>query len=1261
MKSQILKIAGVKSEKEFYKKYPTEKAFFKAHPEAKSIKKAQSGFNTDANNNGIPDYLELNPPTSNQAFGPQNQWNFGSNMSSTPSFGAPSVQQMAGNTFQSSGDPFAMQNYGQQWGQQNPLPSNNPNSQFSNGVFGSGSTGGSSKGGGFNMQGFGNVFSGAVEGFQQINAEKELTKKLETWANVSDVVKKAGISNAYAEKPKRQWFRPDDKRFINNASEKYNTQGRGTDILATQNGGGIGGNPTEVQNTYAPEHTLFDDLGYEPLQNDQQIKAFAGGGGFGQWWGQANSGLSGNNNTSFMSNVGQGSPFDSTVSGMFGNNGGSKVGGSLGSLFGPVGSLAGTMIGGYFDKEPGKQAFQQGRINANNDFLSRLDISNGIAGGLSSMGVGENGANLDGGWVSHDWQPQVIATFGEHKVKDLLKPPHDAEMLRAGGHLREYTAPSARAMETYENGGGITSYAMGGQLKTHWGGEARPIAQNPYLPGSGEIIMLDGASHDNDGIGISYGNAQNGMEVDAQIEAEGGEPIIELPSNDGSSTEAVVFGNIPFSKKVADATGDESLINLAKKYDGKTYKSIVANLGKQQNKANKTKLKAADLANTSDDNTQWGELDRKTAEMMHNGADSTLKNYADDIMKLAKLQNATQDVKKEVSYMKGKNISAEALGKGKIENDYDPITKDAEIENPYAKSGAFLRKAQNSTTVNKLGKHAFPSTGFGPIINNTTEDTTINPADYDTNAIKNIQDAMSKGKGAEWFGKEYGKEFGDKTLRNYRDYVLSNMMEQYPQSSYNTVGYDFDNNIKGDDVKKYVKEKFYKDGKFKLPNKFEADALGLTPEGYKYIGKDKQSAPATTTSSNTTNAPTSTDDANYVSKYGITPWQGNTSKGNKYGKKTASGFSAKQWDEIADKLGFKGKGNKEFQEFLMSDPRSAPLIKARHQNLYGKDPWVDPEHFGYGWAANELLLPNPAEVPADTTPTQPAKEYKKTETIPYERNKLIDIANMISPLFRNDQLPPLDPRQLAGEYMSIAQNQYEPVPLQQYTTELDPIYRISYQDTRDQNTADFRDVQRNLGYNPAALAGLLGKKYMANNAVNAEEFRTNQAIENQIYGGNRAKINQQNMANIQLRADQMNKQELAKSKTKETQQAAIASIADKYNQHDARNLEYNVYKNMFPQYGFDSSGRIHNQGPWFQPNIPQIYGNKATLKQVPVYGPDGKTIDHYELQPYNPNDTTTETTTAPYQTPGIVAAKKNGGKVTKNNKNSSIVKAYKNL
>jgi len=43
MKAQILKIAGVKNEKEFYKKFPTEEAFMKKH--GKAFKKAQAGIN----------------------------------------------------------------------------------------------------------------------------------------------------------------------------------------------------------------------------------------------------------------------------------------------------------------------------------------------------------------------------------------------------------------------------------------------------------------------------------------------------------------------------------------------------------------------------------------------------------------------------------------------------------------------------------------------------------------------------------------------------------------------------------------------------------------------------------------------------------------------------------------------------------------------------------------------------------------------------------------------------------------------------------------------------------------------------------------------------------------------------------------------------------------------------------------------------------------------------------------------------------------
>jgi hypothetical protein len=82
------------------------------------------------------------------------------------------------------------------------------------------------------------------------------------------------------------------------------------------------------------------------------------------------------------------------------------------------------------------------------------------------------------------------------------------------------------------------------------------------------------------------------------------------------------------------------------------------------------------------------------------------------------------------------------------------------------------------------------------------------------------------------------------------------------------------------------------------------------------------------------------------------------------------------------------------------------------------------------------------------------------------------------------------------------------------------------------------------------------------------------------------------------------------------------------------------------------------QGPGYNPVIPQIYGGKASIQQVPVY--KNGVLDHYEM--IEGDGTTTNTTTlAPYQTPPFVATGKNGGKVKKNYKNSSVVRAYKNL
>jgi hypothetical protein len=1233
MKSQILKHTGL-TEKQFYAKYKTQKDFENSK-EGKAFNKAQSsgamdkaqnfGNLNDKNNNGVPDFLEningMNAPRFGQTANYANTLGY----KSQPTY-LPKPPMPVDDNYTPMVEGYPRQTYTDAEIAKQNEQIIDPSTNLKN-----------KKGGMGAMDMFGKAvnFLGDINQLSRDSkAAEEQTKKLETWANVSDVVLRAKRSNDTVLRPQNQWVRPDDKRFIANTDQLYNTQGRGSDILTGQNGSFIGGNPTEIQNTYAPDNTLFDDLEYAPLQDEEQVKAYQTGGGFGDWFGKMNGALGGSATGGFMGNFGQSSPFSGMISGS-NNSAQGALWGKIGSAFGPGVGLLAEQVATAFDKNPGRQRNATNRMDFNNRLMGQVDGANNITTGIQGMGVAQDGTELpayeEGGYMNPEYNPQVITMFGDHTAADFADY---ARKYRAGGHLKEYTPPSERAMQTYENGGRMSSYAMGGQLQTHWGGEVNPIAYNPYLPGSGEIGMLSGASHDNGGIGISYTGgedgyqsmAANGANMGAQVEAETGEPIIEMAEGGsmGSNTSAVIFGNIPFSEKLAKATGDEDLIKLAEKYDGKTYKKIIADFAAPQKKAEQNKVKASEIANDADD-TKWGALDTKTAEMMELGGELTQKQYANYIMKFANLQNATQDVKKEQSYARGENISAEALGKGKIETDYDPITKDAELENPYPKSGAFLRKAQNSAT--------------------------INPADYDTNAIKNLQDAMMNmfkdnedyKNPTKWYGEEYGKELGPKTLRNYRDYTLLNMQKQYPQANYNTIGYDFNNNMSDEDFKKFTKEKFYKDGEFKLPNKFEAESLGLTPEGYKYIGKDKQ-VPATT-SSNTTGAPTSTNDKDYVSKYGITPWKGNTSKGNKYGKATASSFSAKQWDEVADKLGFKGKGNKEFQEFLLNNPESAPLIKARHQNLYGKDsPMID-EKLGYGWAADQLLLPKPAEIPADTTTKQTTEARKDTNVIPYQRNKLADFANMISPFFQNDNLPGIDPRQFAKEYMAMAQNTPYPVQAQQYAPELDPIYRVSYEDVMNQNTADFRDVERQLRNNPAALSALLANKYKANQATKAEEFRTNQAIEQQVFGGNRAKINQARGINLQLLADQRDKQLEGEAITNKINQEAVGSIADKYLQHEARNDEYRVKRNLFPNYRYGQTGNIYNQG-YTQLNIPQMYGNKASFIQVPKYGPDGKTITGYELKPYDDSET---------------KVAKNGKSIVKNAKNSSVVKAFKNL
>jgi hypothetical protein len=267
----------------------------------------------------------------------------------------------------------------------------------------------------------------------------------------------------------------------------------------------------------------------------------------------------------------------------------------------------------------------------------------------------------------------------------------------------------------------------------------------------------------------------------------------------------------------------------------------------------------------------------------------------------------------------------------------------------------------------------------------------------------------------------------------------------------------------------------------------------------------------------------------------------------------------------------------------------------------------------------------------------------------------MDIFNMALPYFRPSDQESLDYSQLYPEMYAMASNQLEPVPAQGYQPDLDIPYDISLQDTLNANQADYMSAQKTMGYNPAAQAQLNAQKYAANEKVLGEQFRLNQAQKAGVYGHNRELLNQAKITNLGIFDKQYERQAQALSNTKATTQAALNSITDKFAKNKLENRKLGVYENMY-NYRYDSKGRAINMNPLFQPNVPTV-GSR-----LPVFDKNGKVTGYQETEDTTDKkdkdnlddltaigeDTTTE-------------KKKYGGSALKNQKNSSLVRAFKNF
>lgn len=423
--------------------------------------------------------------------------------------------------------------------------------------------------------------------------------------------------------------------------------------------------------------------------------------------------------------------------------------------------------------------------------------------------------------------------------------------------------------------------------------------------------------------------------------------------------------------------------------------------------------------------------------------------------------------------------------------------------------------------------------------------------------------------------------------------------------------------------------------------------------------------------------------------YGLKIWEGNKTG---LGKKTASDFTLKEWNQIAKNYGFKGKGNKEFQKFLMSHPETSKIIKARHNILYGKNPETDPSLYdgllGKGYAATELLnIPKIETTPLkEEKKVESAKEENKFEIIKNKKNPWINIGyQTLKGFLDRPYEEELSPDQLMGEYYALSSNQVEPVQATPYTPQLRVPYDISYQDQLNEVTADQRAVQRMLGYNPAAQANVVAQAYGAKSKILADQFRANQAMKDQVYSGNIATLNDADLKNLAIYDQQYTRQEQAKSNTKAVAQAALSSIGDKLAKHKADVRTYNVYKTLFPQYGFDKSGKGRFEGGYADFNISQsqypFYNNPNyalvknsdgtfTYKLKEQLTKDDQVMANPKTpsmatNPINENNVVYEDDEYEYiaspikEREEMLPSKRTGGNIRKNYSQSSIVKAFK--
>ena len=884
-----------------------------------------------------------------------------------------------------------------------------------------------------------------------------------------------------------------------------------------------------------------------------------------------------------------------------------------------------------------QKAFKQGGVLGSNSYLvpraqGGFNMSGASYGGGAGGAIGNQlgdmvgfnndaGSNIGGtigGTIGSAFGPigSAVGSFIGSGVGDLVdrsdrRTRIDNERSEKATKEMAYGAigPQVQAglASHVREGGNVSSnpsmldtMKMGGELKTLWGGEAETVSYNPYA--GGESIEFKGNSHDyrdpktgQTGIGVAYGQ-ESVANNEAIVEVEN-EPAQQLKDGGGAEN-LVVYGDLKIPEEFISEIGDD-------RAKGKKFKNYVEELNKDEKKINKKMVTAADLGLESN-NTVFGQLERSSADAILKGSDMKLKAIADKKMILADLQSALNDTFDEFE-IKGNDF----ISKDNIVNDPERSM------NNMAKSGIEIKpENKGKFTAWAKEKGMSVSAAANKVMANTDgySPGVVKMANFAKNFAKNgagVPKAQGGFETNELGGDDVGMTIEEALAAGF---ILNEVTGEYEKSNGETV----------------------------VPTDSETDALDE-----------------------------------------VRPGQGRDEGTGLFGNTTV-----KQYEDAK-------KANPWF-DWENFDPKNKAEVK-RYQKEFnkraeeaGSDKRITVDgDFGEQTTSARFTPAAPGEEP-EVEVAKIREEPTVTETTTIQPQRIPFLPNFIDGDVNNE----LNPDQLLAEKYAMATNQYQPVPAQGYQPNLRVPYDISLQDAKNDVIAQSRAMQRNPGIqnNPAAAALMAAPTYKALNEINAEEFRANQAMKDMVYSGNQQTLNEAKLKNLQIFDTQAQRQAQGVANTRTQNIDILKSISDKYSKNRRENMLERVYNNMYPSYKFNQQGDANTTGAGSNLYVPG-YGMTGGIPGLATPGFNGNAgqnvnsainlggqlINYFnnnpiQRQPPEPNYNRMDRAMRKdidfenmydYIDPlaeddGTRVAKK-GKTVKKNNKNSNILRAIKNL